>query len=606
MEILVAVVIGLLVIAAASSLGARLGVAAPLLLVVVGLGVSLIPALPTFEIAPEWILTGVLPPLLYSAAVSMPTMNFRREFTAIGGLSIALVVFSALALGLFFAWVIPGLGIWWGIALGAIVSPTDAVATSIVKRIGGSSRVSAILEGEGLFNDATALVVLRTAVAGVAVSVSFWGVLGDFFYSVAVAVIIGYAVGWLNLRIRSRMSDAAVNTVISFTVPFLASIPAEALGASGLVAAAVAGLVTGHGAARLLTPQHRLSDTENWRTIALILEGAVFLLMGLELSAIIANVRADHNGLGTAVVISAGALFLTIIVRAVYVGPLIGSLAARAERGAQMKPQIAAMQDRLENPDKAVAALNEARSAQVFGPGRPAQSPSVGRSDRAVQRARLVNSTRPIRPDRPARSTRERRPPTAEQLAGLQTRLRRTLADINYFLAEPLGWREGVIIVWAGMRGVVTLAAAQSLPENAPSRSLLIFVAFLVATGSLLLQGLTLPRVAKWVLPANSAHTNIFEEHAQIMALLDSAAATVTEHATTDSTSAPALEPTADAKFTDEPKRAALAVLNAQRRALLDARDDGMFSADTLNTALAILDADQISLEMKGPLVEAL
>jgi len=333
--------------------------------------------------------------------------------------------------------------------------------------------------------------------------------------------------------------------------------------------------------------------------------------MGLQLSAIIANVQADHAGIGVAIAISAGALLLTIIVRAVYVGPLLGALSARAERGAQMKSQIAAFQDRLDNPNTAGSVYDEARSVQAFGPGRPTQSAGGGRvdrPDRAAQRARLVSSTRPTRPDRPARTTRQRRPPTAEQLEGMRTRLRRTLADIDYFLAEPLGWREGVIIVWAGMRGVVTLAAAQSLPVNTPNRSLLIFVAFLVATGSLLLQGLTLPRVAKWVLPANSAHTNIFEEHAQIMALLDSAAATVTEHATTDSTSAPALEPapTADGKFIDEPKRAALAVLNAQRRALLDARDDGTFSADTLNTALAILDADQISLEMKGQQVDDL
>jgi len=305
--------------------------------------------------------------------------------------------------------------------------------------------------------------VLRAAVAGVAVSVSLWGVLGDFFYSVAIAVIIGYAIGWLNLRIRSRMKDAAVNTVISFTVPFLASIPAEALGASGLVAAAVAGLVTGHGAARLLSPQHRLSDTENWRTIALILEGGVFLFMGLQLSAIIANVQADHAGIGVAIAISAGALLLTIIVRAVYVGPLLGALSARAERGAQMKSQIAAFQDRLDNPNTAGSVYDEARSVQAFGPGRPTQSAGGGRGDRpdrAAQRARLVSSTRPTRPDRPARRARQRRPPTAEQLEGMRTRLRRTLADIDYFLAEPLGWREGVIIVWAGMRGVVTLAAA--------------------------------------------------------------------------------------------------------------------------------------------------
>jgi NhaP-type Na+/H+ or K+/H+ antiporter len=109
--------------------------------VVVGIGASLLPFVPEVHVEPEWILSGVLPPLLYSAAVSMPSMNFRREFTAISGLSFVLVV------GVVFAWPVPGLGLAWGIALGAIVSPTDAVAASIVKRAGAPTRVVTILQG---------------------------------------------------------------------------------------------------------------------------------------------------------------------------------------------------------------------------------------------------------------------------------------------------------------------------------------------------------------------------------------------------------------------------------------------------------------------------
>lgn len=148
MGFLIVVVLALLVITAATTLERRLGVAAPLLLVVTGIGASLLPFVPAVHVEPDWILTGVLPPLLYSASVSMPAMDFRREFTAISGLSVALVVASALILGTFFAWLIPGLGLGWGIALGAIVSPTDAVAASIVKRVGVSTRVAAVLEGE--------------------------------------------------------------------------------------------------------------------------------------------------------------------------------------------------------------------------------------------------------------------------------------------------------------------------------------------------------------------------------------------------------------------------------------------------------------------------
>jgi len=161
-----------------------------------------------------------------------------------------LVVVSSLVVGAVFPWLIPGLGLAWGIALGAIVSPTDAVATSIVKHAGAPSRVVTILEGESLLNYATALVLLRAAIAGAAVSVSLWGVLYSFAYSIAIAGIVGFVVGHLNLLVRAQIEEASVNTAVSFTVPFLAAIPAEELGASGLVAV-VAGLVTGHHAPRL-------------------------------------------------------------------------------------------------------------------------------------------------------------------------------------------------------------------------------------------------------------------------------------------------------------------------------------------------------------------
>ena len=145
MLLLLVPVLGLLAIAGATALGPRLGLAAPLLLVGAGVLVSLLPHVPTIEVRPELILAGVLPPLLYATSVSMPAMDFRRDFTAIGGLSVILVVISTLVLGGFFALVIPGLSVGWALALGAIVSPTDAVATSIAKRLGVAPRAVAIL-----------------------------------------------------------------------------------------------------------------------------------------------------------------------------------------------------------------------------------------------------------------------------------------------------------------------------------------------------------------------------------------------------------------------------------------------------------------------------
>ena len=554
-ELLIVVIMGLLVISAAATLGPRLGFAAPLLLVVVGIGASLLPFVPEVHIEPEWILSGVLPPLLYSASVSMPAMNFRREFGAISGLSFVLVVVSSLVVGAAFAWLIPGLGLAWGIALGAIVSPTDAVATSIVKRAGAPSRVVTILEGESLLNDATALVILRAAIAGAAVSVSLWGVLYSFVYSIAVAGIVGFVVGHLNLLVRARVEEASVNTAISFTVPFLAAIPAEELGASGLVAAVVAGLVTGHHAPQFLSPQHRLSDSQNWRTVELILEGAVFLAMGLELSAIVGDVGTDRTSIGVAAGLAGVALLVTILVRTIYVAPLLAGLKSRASRGERMKPWIAATRERLDDPEAAEKASDR------FGKRR---MPSVARMDR------------------------------------FRTRLRRLVADIDYLLAQPLGWREGTIIVWAGMRGAITLAAAQTLPEDTPSRSLLILVAFLVATSSLLLQGGTLAPLISLVKPAGVDQSVIHDERLRLMALLEQTATVVAEERGVDlaRVSREGLERVADQG--DEQKRLTLDVISAQRKALLDARDDGDFSADALNAALAVLDADQISLELKG------
>ncbi|GAA1800460.1 sodium:proton antiporter [Agromyces neolithicus] len=588
MELLVIAVLALLAIAGAAAIGPRLGVASPLLLVLVGIGVSLLPEVPPFEVDPEWIIAGVLPPLLYSAAVSMPTMEFRRDFTAISGLSVVLVVITSVLLGLLFTWLIPDLGLAMGIALGAILSPTDAVATSIVKRLGVSPRVSAMLDGESLLNDASALVLLRAAIAGAAASVSLWGVVGTFVYSVAVAGVIGAIVGWLNLRLRARVSNPTVNTVISFTMPFIASIPAEQLGASGLVAAVGAGLITGRGAARFLSPQHRLSDAQTWRTIELVLEGAVFLVMGLELSGIVDEVERAHEGVWAAVRIAAIAFVAALLIRAAYVAPLLAALGRRARRGAAFKQAL----------------VDRAGTSLPLPPSRmPAPSPA--------------------------------------QAERFRTMLRRRVADIDYYLDDSLGWREGAIVVWAGMRGVVTLAAAQTLPADTPSRSMLVLIAFVVAVGSLLVQGGTLPWLVRWLLPVRDPGATVAERN-ELKKVMRAAAF---DELDDDDSLDPLLRTTAermraawltsadegageeDAAEDSGTKRAAdapwpghgtsdrlidaeqvrllrLRMIHAERDALLDARDEGLFSAAALGAALEELDAEQISIDLKGPAVE--
>ena len=562
-ELLVVGVIALIAIAGAAVLGPRIGVAAPLVLVALGIAASLVPWIPDAEIDPEWILAGVLPPLLYSSAVSMPSMNFRREFGAISGLSVVLVIASSVVLGLLFAWVVPGLGFWWGMALGAIVSPTDAVATSIVKQTSVSRRAISILDGESLLNDATALVLLRTAIFAAGASFSFWGALGDFAKAVAIAVVIGWFVGWANVFVRARVPGAAVNTALSFAVPFAAAVPTEALGGSGLVAAVVAGLFTGIVGPRRLPPGHRLSDAQNWQTIELVLEGAVFLTMGLQLASILGEVERDHTGVGPALLIAVGALVLTVLVRAAYVVPLLLALSASAKRGERMQERFAEM----------------------------------GAADRAAMSA-------VIREHRPGN-----RAPSERELDRFVVRVRRTLADIAYYTQAPLGWREGTAVVWAGMRGAVTVAAAQTLPEDGtPQRSLLVFVAFAVALLSLAVQGGTIgPLLRRIAAPAPDTAAEDAEERRRLLSMMRVAAERVIgteESGPRTREELEAADPAELRAWMGREKARRLAVLAAQRAAVLDARDDGTFDAEVLEAMLRNLDAEQIAIELRGARAE--
>lgn len=450
--LLIAIIAGVLAIIGANAISKRIGVAGPLILVTVGVAVSYIPAVSAISVPPELILAGVLPPLLYSAAVSAPAIEFRRDFAAISGLSVLLVIVSSLVLGAFFVWAIPGLGFPLSVALGAILSPTDAVATKIVSNLGAPRRIVTMLEGESLINDASALVLLRTGIVAASAGFSLVTTIGAFVWSVFCAVIVGALAGALALRLRAWLPNPAANTALSLTVPFLAYIPADALGGSGLVSAVVAGLVCGQGALRWLTPEQRVSDKMNWQTIEFLLEGAVFLIMGLELFGIIQNNLVADEGLWAGVRIASIAFLLIILVRALYVLPMMRIHAWRVKRtvqsrlAARTRPPAVAGQD-VHRTYAALAALPEVLS----GASRRHNPKMMGR----------------IR------------------------------ADIDYFDASPLTWKHNTVIIWAGMRGAVTLAAAQTLPRDTPEWDLLVFIAFLVAISSLLIQGLTLPRLVR-------------------------------------------------------------------------------------------------------------
>lgn len=571
---LLVVIAGVVVVALATVIGPRFNVAGPLVLLAIGAGVSLLPFVPPFALDPEIILVGVLPPLLYSAAVQLPAIEFRRDFAPIAGLSVVLVVISSVLLGLFFWAVIPGLGLALSIALGAILSPTDAVATSIAKRLGISPRVVTMLEGESLLNDATALVLLRTAVAAVASGFAFGDAVADFAWAVAVALALGAVIGWVNLRVRERVSNPAANTALSFTIPFIAYLPTEHLGGSGLVAAVVAGIVTGQGAARRFSPEQRISDRLNWRTVELVLEGGVFLVFGLELKDIVgANLR-EHEGLWHGTWLALSALGIVLVVRASWVSGLIWVQGARGRRHVRSQRRIEGARDRL---DRFEEAYREA--PEQFG----------------------------VRGADPAR--------TERRIGWMRTRIRRTMADLDYYRDTPLGATHGTVIVWAGMRGVVTLAAAQTLPEDTPQRPLLIFVAFLVALFSLVLQGLTLPAVVRAVgLAGDGGEGPSRDEQRALDAEMREAADAALRSGSLrrrDGEAFPAdLLRRVGARIVQPPDEDAstrvrdflelrLASIDAMRRRLHDAERDGRYSTAALRHALAELDADQLSLELR-------
>ncbi len=574
MDYLLIVVVAIIAVAITTALAQRLRLAGPLLLVALGLAIALMPFTTIPDIDPNWILVGVLPPLLYSAAVRLPAIEFRRDFRPIAGLSILLVLISALVLGLFFWLVIPSVGFPLGVALGAILSPTDAVATSIVKRLGIAPRVVTLLEGESLLNDATALVLLRTALVALAGSFSLGAGIGSFVWGVLLALVVGAIVGVATLRLRRWMRNSAANTAISFTVPFLAYLPTEHFGGSGLVAAVVAGIVTGQGATRWFTPEERMSDELNWRTIELVLEGGVFLVMGLELKDVVTKNLEDHDGLLHGAWLAISALAIILVVRAAYVSVLLWGQHRRMRR--VDRERIAGFSARLDevqaDPD----------AATVRGPGRL--------------------------PSNPAR--RDRR------IASMRTRVSRLVADIDYYQASPLGWKHGAIIVWSGMRGVVTLAAAQTLPrDGVEARALLVFVAFLVALLSLMLQGFSLPWLVRTLgMQGSGAEEATHEEQSRLDDDLRQAAASVLadpELVRRDGspfdtdflkrtgerlTRPPEDSDTAVARDALELR---LVLVDAMRKRLIEVSTDGQYSTAALRHSLAELDADQLSLELR-------
>lgn len=380
---------------------ARVGVPAPLVLVVAGVAASFLPFVPQVHLEPEVVLLGLLPPLLYSAAISSSLVDFNAHRRVILALSVGAVLFTTAGVGVVVHELLPGVSWPIAFALGAVVAPPDAVAaTAIGRNIGLPRRIVTILEGESLFNDATALVALRTALAASAVSVEVWHVGWDFLRAAGGGVLLGLLgfviVGWM----RKRITDPVLDVGLSFVIPFACFIAAEEIDASGVVAVVVAGLLLGHKAPVLQTAQSRIAEHTNWRTIAFLLENTVFALIGLQAQWLFQDL-ADSSLSGARIATICGATLLAcIVLRLIWVYVSRWMLV------------------------------------------RPGPDPANGG-----------------------------RPPIAQTF----------------------------LVGWAGMRGVVTLAAAFLIPDETEHREVLLMAAFTVVAGTLLIQGLSLPMVARWL-----------------------------------------------------------------------------------------------------------
>ncbi|MER7082876.1 sodium/proton antiporter, CPA1 family (TC 2.A.36) [Saccharopolyspora kobensis] len=371
----------------------RIGLSAPLALVVVGLAVSSIPGVPDYALDPDVVLLLILPPLLYSAALNSSTIGIRANLRPIGLLAFGLVLFTTAVAGAIAWWLVPDLPVSAALVLGAVLAPPDAVAAiSIGRRLGLPRKIMTVLSGESLVNDATALTAYRVAVAAaVGVGSSLLGGVGMFLIATVGGVVIGYAIGWLVQRIRRLLRDDLLESATGLIVPFFAYLLAEEVGASGVLAVVVAGLYLGHHATSG-SAATRLQDRAVWSAADTLLEAVVFALIGLQLRNVAESVSLD-------------------------LGPLLVAGLALT------------------------AGVVLARVVWVF---------------LVMYLPELLRGRRP-------------------------------------------SWRDKVVVSWAGMRGVVSLAAASAIPtatlsgEPFPHRSEVLFLTFFVTLATLLLHGSTLP-----------------------------------------------------------------------------------------------------------------
>ncbi|MFF8570370.1 Na+/H+ antiporter [Streptomyces sp. NPDC015140] len=405
--------------AAVAAAGRRVPVPVPLLLVAVGLAVSYVPGVPDYTLDPHIVLPLLLPPLLYTAATDSSYLDLRAQVRPVALLSVGYVLFATFVVGCAAYLIVPGLPLTAALVFGAVVAPPDAVAaTAVARRVGLPSRITTILQGESLVNDATAITAFRVALAAAVGEGATWaGGLLEF----AIAAVGGVGVGLVLMVplhwLRTHLREALLQNTLSLLIPFVAYAVAEQVHASGVLAVVVVALYLGHRAWEVDFAT-RLQEEAVWKMVAFVLESAVFALIGLQLPVVLKGL-GEHEG--TEAAWYAVALFLVVAVaRFVWVYP-------------------------------------------------------------------------------------------ASYLPRLSARVRAREGDLS--------WAGPFVIGWAGMRGVVSLAIAFSIPltvhdgDPFPERNLILFLTFTTVIGTLVVQGVTLPPLIRLLkFPARDVQTETLAE----------------------------------------------------------------------------------------------
>jgi monovalent cation/hydrogen antiporter len=303
----------LVAVAALLAIAPALRVPYPILLVLGGLAISVVPGMPTLEVEPEVIFFVVLPPLLYGAAFFTSLRDLRANVRSIGLLAVGLVVMTTVGVAVVAHEL---MDMPWSSAfvLGAIVSPTDPIAvTAIARRLGVPRKLVTIVEGESLVNDGTGLVLYRVAVAAVVTGSFSAAEAGGLFVVAAVGgVAVGVAVGWLVRQVRRRLDNPPAEITISLLTGYFAFIPAELLGASAVLAAVTAGIYLGWFTPELTTPQVRLQGVAVWEVLQYLLNAFLFVLVGLQLPVVIESLEhlTTAQFLGYAALVSVAVIVL--------------------------------------------------------------------------------------------------------------------------------------------------------------------------------------------------------------------------------------------------------------------------------------------------------